>query len=236
MILERITMARRQIVECDLCKGEVEDDASLLKVTIKKPKAKSGNAFEICPYCAEKVQTQLVSNSAKRLNANWIFGDPTFLEYTMDGTTEASESDPELLEEDEQVRYVRGRERARKRRRERSEADYRGDEAVDDEVGGAPPRKDDEDTILSDRPSRIDKVAMTAGDEDCPHYNKTAPKWGRIDGKDGEVVETMYQKCNQCNATLRYRTKEQQAKFLSGRTGEADISLTDHESETRKRT
>ncbi len=231
-------MARRQIVECDLCKVEVDEDEGLFKLSVKKPKAKGpGQSYEICPECSEKLQQQLVSRNS--LTHGWGFdafvpGRPLGIPGEMYDAQEATESPREgrpLTENDRQLLHVRGREEARRRRQEQAEATDDGSE----EVIRPPEQGEPTDTGLTDRPADMDRVRAARGDPQCPHYNKSQPRWGKID-EDGVVVEAMYQKCKECNATLRCRTKDQQAKLLSGRTGNADMSLKTHESETRKRT
>lgn len=237
--------AKRTIIDCDLCKAEVDDVDSLFKLSVKKPRAKGpGQSYEICPGCSEKLQQQLVSR--QNLPKDWGFGyrpeDRTHpageWTPTADGvrpTESHSEPSGEEDENDAQLRRVRAREAARRRREEQESADLKDEDlGVAARVGAAPEREGDEDTTLSDRPSNIGKVSAARGDPDCSHYNKTRPQWGKID-EDGVVVEAMYQKCKECSATLRYRTKDQKARLTAGKTGGKDISLRTHRSENRKR-
>jgi len=64
-------MGRKNVIFCDLCKQEAEED-SLSQLTFKKPNKKTANKYEICASCAEKLQVQLVSES--ELLEGWEFG------------------------------------------------------------------------------------------------------------------------------------------------------------------
>lgn len=64
-------MGRKNVIFCDLCKQEADED-SLSTLTFKKPGKKTGNKYEICSGCAEKLQVQLVGEN--ELSSGWGFG------------------------------------------------------------------------------------------------------------------------------------------------------------------
>lgn len=233
-------MARRTIVECDLCKQEVEDDGGLLKITIKKPKAKTGNAFEICPSCAEKVQTQLVASSDKRLNPEWAFVRPVSLRRMESMSDQIAEQEGPLDENDEQVAHVAAREQARRRREKLADADFDSEslaapgtsqeaaEVVQEEVSFGP--SGERSRAVAGGPQT---VQASVGDPNCSHPNKTKPKFGQI-RVAGEVQKAMYRKCLDCGKALPMQTVEQRAAYGNSRTGDADIQLRTHDKEDRK--
>lgn len=55
-------MGKRNLVFCDLCKLESEED-ELFSLNIKKPGKGRAHSYDICGKCAEYLQTQLVSNT-----------------------------------------------------------------------------------------------------------------------------------------------------------------------------
>ena len=68
-------MAKRTIIECDLCKNEYDPEEGYI-ISVKKKGKQRGNNFDLCPSCAEKIQTQLVAKSSESLNTNWSFNAP----------------------------------------------------------------------------------------------------------------------------------------------------------------
>lgn len=92
----------------------------------------------------------------------------------------------------------------------------------------------EKESELSDRPQKIDNIRVKAGNEECNHYNKTSPKWGRITDDYGEVVEAMYHKCVDCDATVKYQTVKERNEYLGGDPS-GDFNVSTHESEDRKR-
>ena len=50
----------------------------------------------------------------------------------------------------------------------------------------------------------ISDISLSEGNKECYHYNKTAPKWGRIKVGD-KTVDAMYRECKNCNAVIKLR-------------------------------
>lgn len=62
---------KKVIILCDNCKHSYDNNTDFIKLTFKKPGKKSGNNYEVCPSCSEKIQSQLVGN--KELPPDWTF-------------------------------------------------------------------------------------------------------------------------------------------------------------------
>jgi hypothetical protein len=55
-------MGRRNVIYCDWCKQEFDDDASFGELVFKKPGKRKGNSYELCSGCLLKVQERLISD------------------------------------------------------------------------------------------------------------------------------------------------------------------------------
>ncbi len=87
-------MGKRNLVFCDLCKSEAEED-SLFSLNIKKPGKGRAHSYDICTKCAEELQTKLVSSSRITTSAE-ITSHKTLSDLDIDENEELISSKQEI--------------------------------------------------------------------------------------------------------------------------------------------
>ena len=66
-------MGKKSVVFCDLTKQEVEEESSLVTITIKIPGKKNGRSYELSPEAAAKLEQQLTAGPDAKLDHDWQF-------------------------------------------------------------------------------------------------------------------------------------------------------------------
>ena len=177
-------MAKRTIIECDLCHNETVDE-ELTSFTFKSPGKQKGRAYEVCKGCASTIETQLVSNN--KLSPGWGFGGGVAANKI------ASQTQPSAGETTAQ----------RRARLENTEP------SVDDLLILAKSEGKPSLEAIEERPQEravAGPATVTATDPKgkCLHYNKTPPMLGTIDGKKGFVS-----RCRDCGDLISLRQADE---------------------------
>ncbi len=195
-------MSRKLMNFCDLCKST--SDKEMWKIKIVKPGAKRPNQYDLCSKCASNLQTQLVSTSLKETSSilagfNGIVTDTVSTRQKL-ANADLSEDELFLQKKEEEIKAI-------------------ASEAI---------------PAFQETPADLTKTVrgpqtISYEKENCPHYNKSGPKLGSINGEKG-----IYTKCKDCGKKIRFRSLQEREGFIKADTKGLDIKLKDNNSETRK--
>ncbi len=114
-------MGKKQITYCDLTKQEIEDEDSLVIITIKKKGKTKGRSYDLSPDAAAKLEQQLVAGSDATLPEDWSFMSVPAARSARGRTLEDLENEPE-----DDAKFVAAK------RRELREAGVIGDESPEE--------------------------------------------------------------------------------------------------------
>lgn len=199
-------MAKRVVIDCDLCKNSVDEQSEMTKISFKRAGKNTKTAFEICSYCDQKLQQQLIANHVEVLKPDW--------QFTVSNTIKLPIKQEEAKEEDLP-----------------DNGDFIFPEEIETESLNLPvddkPLQQEERTRLLDTP-----VRNLAAEGKCYHPNKTPAKFGRFK-KNGKTIDGMYRTCIDCNKSLPLMTGKEQKAFLAAKTQGLDIKVQDFDPKGR---
>lgn len=186
-------MAKRQVVECDLTKQEVEDAASLVTITIKA-EGKKPRSYDLSPEAAAKLEAQLTATRDRKLSQDWDFASassmrPAANAVDFEPTEVRQSSDRETLtnvKDDDSWVHEKKRELKRGNRTRKEE-----------------PAKKEEVAI---------EVVASDDGSGCPHMNK-----GRVRMEIREDQQYAYHICRDCGSELPAMTRVQKEAFIRGK-------------------
>lgn len=189
-------MGRKQLHFCDLCKQEAE---KFYMITIRKPDKRSGgNKYELCPDCASKLQTQLVSDD-RELPDDWEFqaGPPDLSGVFAPGPDETNDVPHQTpserraaLQEDVDDAEIHALEQRKARKRAEAERLREEEEEFDEEQFEGEGFEVSESQIVGPQ------TVKPEGDE-CPHMNRT-----RVRLTMRNKQRYAYRTCKDCGAEL----------------------------------
>lgn len=193
-------MAKRQVVECDLTKQEVEDAGSLVTITIKA-EGKKPRSYDLSAEAAAKLEAQLTATRDHKLDPNWFFANgkvanpvPRVSLDDLTNQVEDAQSKRENPPDDDDWVSERKQE-LRKTGRTRKKEEKKEDVAIE--------------VIANDDGSG------------CPHMNK-----GRVRMEIRADQQYAYHVCRDCGTELPAMTKDQKQAFLNGKPP-ADVNIRD---------
>jgi len=185
-------MAKRQVVECDLTKQEVEDAAGLVTITIKA-EGKKPRSYDLSPEAAAKLEAQLTATREHKLSADWQFATANSLRPAANAT----DFEPTAIVESS------GREALAK--------------AKDDDAWVHEKKRElkREKRTHKEEPAKKENLAIevVANDDGsgCPHMNK-----GRVRMEIRNDQQYAYHVCRDCGSELPAMTRVQKEAFIRG--------------------
>ena len=187
-------MAKRQVVECDLTKQEVEDAGSLVTITIKA-EGKKPRSYDLSPEAAAKLEAQLTATRDQKLDPNWNFSSGS----RVSTTANAADFEPEQI----------------------TTAASRRDGVKDDSAWVSEKKRELKRSGRTKKEPEVKKediaIEVIANDDGsgCPHLNK-----GRVRMEIREDQQYAYHICRDCGNELPAMTLDQKQAFLQGRAPE----------------
>ncbi len=198
-------MGKRIVFDCDWCKNDF-DEADSSKIHIAKPGKKSNNKWDLCPGCAEEIQSRLIATEVPRQKQK----------HTRRG--EDRPEDEEYLAEQADLD-----ERIRKARIARGEADQDDNDVLDAFI------ERDRNVAIAGGPALKE---MTDEQSDCSHANRSSIFSAQY---KGDNRPRMYTRCSHCELVIPYKTALQKKVRSQAKIGKNDDVRVGHNAAMKRK-